>query len=679
MHHHPSSKKVEPKNLVPRQNPAQGVEVNLEPGHTPGRALIPDLIASLSWLDDKQARKLVRKLSYQGPFVAHQVLEVFQGAQRPQRARLLDLLVQIVLKIRPQDVGESPLKEMMETLIKAHHDPDLKTRFLALASACVLESPALREGTWPGDDQRKTNMDLKSVSWKILWTQSVLSEWEKEEKPMRPDTWRVFLRALSDLRDPKAQGILETQAWSSRRQTNQSDLMRKDEDLALLRKSLTILRRDLLREGAMADTPAVREVISDHKSLHSPGGVPAQWKVVLACRQGLESLVQGEIARRMPWVRCDALHGIPKSSRNQPSFAHQDPTAGVNPLQGDLSLLWISCRDFFKPTGQGEGRDEKALRALWELRIPTWSGLFWPVTSDSKKHTWQETTALWETGIKDRESTDYLRFLAQGKGRFRLDTSLIPDDGKAHIWPIVDRLNKIFGPFGWSNDPKEAPWSWHWCRWEGSWGWLLIPREGLKKRFAYRRQDVPASSHAPLAAALALMALPTPEDTLWDPFCGAGTELLECRLLETFKSAWGFDTSPEAIASAQENTRQLEKLVGSLVSIHWVNRDATHGSSFFETQKTSPSLTITNPPYGKRVHRHQIQDFYRQVIPEVLVQIPLGGRLVWITPFRDQTDPMLKSLGFDFDQSIRVDLGGFWGYLQKATRREQAYGDGKEK
>src|SRR5580700_2405141 len=70
-------------------------------------------------------------------------------------------------------------------------------------------------------------------------------------------------------------------------------------------------------------------------------------------------------------------------------------------------------------------------------------------------------------------------------------------------------------------------------------------------RFAYRRRDVPAASHPPLAACLARLAGRLPNEVIWDPFCGSGLELIESALLGGARSVCGSDCSSQAIAIAQ--------------------------------------------------------------------------------------------------------------------------------
>jgi predicted RNA methylase len=662
-------KKLPQETFSNREKFHDGIKINLEPGHTPGRVLIPELLGSLEWLDDKKAQKLIQKLSHQGSYVAQKALEVFDSARRPQKSRLVSLFVLILTQSRPGDLEESLVDRLMETLINAHQDTDLKTRFLALNSAQVLGVTSLRKDSKKTKGHHQSSSHLDESDWTSRWSASILLEWEKEEKPMRPEIWRVFVRALTLVVDPRALDILEKEAQQVRRQVTDSDDLGNEADQELLKKSITILRRDLLRLGIRDFHGSGEERPLDR--VKSPmSKIPPHWKVVFACRKGLVPLLKEEISLRKPWARSTELNLLEKKTINRRAHSTLNRSQVPSPFESELQIFWASCERFLKSQDLGPGSEDVEAQ-LAVLRLPTWTGLFWPVSSEKMDDPWYQTVDLWEQGLRDEASREFLCHLAGGTRRFRLDTSSVGAHQRSHIWQIVEHLNTLCLPLGWNNDPKEAPWTWHWCQFQGSWGWLLIPRESLKSRFDYRKQDVPASTHGPLAAALALLAQPTPEDVIWDPFCGAGTELLECGLLGTCREAWGFDTSRQALMGAEKNSKALETIVGKKMSINWTHQDAVFGSSFFKNLNTEPSLTITNPPYGKRVHRHQIQDFYDKTVPKVLKLIPHCGRLVWITPFREKTDALLHSLGFDIETSLKIDLGGFWGHLQKATRKSK--------
>ncbi|MGZ0152246.1 methyltransferase domain-containing protein [Kribbella sp. WER1] len=108
-------------------------------------------------------------------------------------------------------------------------------------------------------------------------------------------------------------------------------------------------------------------------------------------------------------------------------------------------------------------------------------------------------------------------------------------------------------------------------------------------RRPWRRHTVPGSLHPPVAAAMAQLAGLAPGHRVLDPFCGAGTVLLEAHLLEPAADYVGVDHHPAAIAAAQANARQL---VGT--SISWRVGDARRVGGAFDR-------IVSNPPWGVRV------------------------------------------------------------------------------
>src|SRR5262249_50568407 len=120
---------------------------------------------------------------------------------------------------------------------------------------------------------------------------------------------------------------------------------------------------------------------------------------------------------------------------------------------------------------------------------------------------------------------------------------------RALVHQIAARAAEIApGP---TNDPTGS--TWEALIDEGAGEVFLVPRRLEDPRFAYRRRDVPAASHPTIAAALARVAGARPDDVVWDPFCGAGTELVERAFLGPFRALLGSDVSPDALAAAAGN------------------------------------------------------------------------------------------------------------------------------
>ncbi|WP_329001878.1 methyltransferase domain-containing protein [Kribbella sp. NBC_00709] len=72
-------------------------------------------------------------------------------------------------------------------------------------------------------------------------------------------------------------------------------------------------------------------------------------------------------------------------------------------------------------------------------------------------------------------------------------------------------------------------------------------------RRAWRTRTVRGSLHPPVAAAMARLAGISAGDRVLDPFCGAGTVLLEAHAVEPQAEYVGIDRDPGALAAAQAN------------------------------------------------------------------------------------------------------------------------------
>jgi predicted RNA methylase len=200
------------------------------------------------------------------------------------------------------------------------------------------------------------------------------------------------------------------------------------------------------------------------------------------------------------------------------------------------------------------------------------------------------------------------------------------------------------------NDPKQSLWEVE----VGDGEVLLCPKALADPRFTYRRRDVPASSHPTIAAALARAAGVRPDDVVWDPFCGAGTELVERALLGPVRALFGSDLSTGALDAATEN------LAAAGVTATLARADA------LAHRPRGVSLILTNPPLGRRVRADP--DMFAAFVGHAAKVLEPGGRLVWISPFAGQTVAAARQSRLAVRLRREVDMGGFTAELQILTR-----------
>lgn len=105
----------------------------------------------------------------------------------------------------------------------------------------------------------------------------------------------------------------------------------------------------------------------------------------------------------------------------------------------------------------------------------------------------------------------------------------------------------------------------------------------------WRTRTVPGSLHPPVAAAVARLAAIRPGDLVLDPFCGAGTVLLEAAGVQPSARYIGIDRDAAALTAARENA-------AARPGIDWRHGDAGRLAQFAGTA----DRIVTNPPWGLR-------------------------------------------------------------------------------
>ena len=184
----------------------------------------------------------------------------------------------------------------------------------------------------------------------------------------------------------------------------------------------------------------------------------------------------------------------------------------------------------------------------------------------------------------------------------------------------------------------------------------LVPKILPDPRFAYRRRDIPAASHPPLAACMARLAGPRQNEIVWDPFCGSGLELIERSLLGGVKKIIGTDLSPGALQIAEQNftAANLAK-----IQTQFVTTD-------FRTFASGPvTLIITNPPLGRRVPIPNLPQLIQDLFEAAARHLVPNGQLIFVNPLN--IVPKCEALKRDLSQLI--DFGGFHCRLEKYTLR----------
>jgi predicted RNA methylase len=207
------------------------------------------------------------------------------------------------------------------------------------------------------------------------------------------------------------------------------------------------------------------------------------------------------------------------------------------------------------------------------------------------------------------------------------------------------------------NDPTESTWEIVVDDHRDRVALELVPRGFADERFAYRGATVPASSHPTIAAALARLVPARPEDVVWDPFCGAGAELVERARLGPYASLTGTDLEATAVEAARAN------LAAAGI------RDATLAIADATTyEPKGVSLIITNPPMGRRVQRGSHGELLERFVDHAARLLVPDGALVWAAPDAS-LNAHAERAGLVLDRAYTVDMGGFPAELSVHRKR----------
>ena len=159
-------------------------------------------------------------------------------------------------------------------------------------------------------------------------------------------------------------------------------------------------------------------------------------------------------------------------------------------------------------------------------------------------------------------------------------------------------------------------------------------------RRAGRLAARPGALKPPVAYCLALLAGPTPGQTLLDPTCGAGTILAEALALLPEGVLIGGDVDAEALELAQKNLEACGSLVRVAAPGATLDPAAeAHGAVLFHGDAGALPLPdncidalVCNPPWGRQVLPDtDMGAFYRALLGEAARVLRPGGRAVLLT------------------------------------------------
>ncbi|MFT3769266.1 MAG: HEAT repeat domain-containing protein [Minicystis sp.] len=299
-----------------------------------------------------------------------------------------------------------------------------------------------------------------------------------------------------------------------------------------------------------------------------------------------------------------------------------------------------------------EGTLREAPIALFQAR--TFLSLGFPLEA---VRAGEDPTEAVVAALTSPEARGILRRFTEGPLRFRLS---FRGGGKrrAAVWRVAAEVAARAPEL--LNDPTESPWEAQVFEAPGLVRVELVPAI-VDPRFTYRTGDVPAASHPTIAAALARAGGVRPDDVVWDPFVGSGTELCERALAGPYRRLVGSDVDPRALDVARKNLEAAGVRDAALIA-----GDATS----LRPPGPPPTLVISNPPLGRRVHRGAgLGGLLERFVENAAGLLVKGGRLVWISPFPQRTRDAAAARGLRLAEAHEVDMGGFAAEMQVLVKR----------
>jgi len=386
-----------------------------------------------------------------------------------------------------------------------------------------------------------------------------------------------------------------------------------------------MLARAAAKGSLMAQRTAEREVTSTFEASRA---APEPLPVVLHCRAGVASILQGELDVDLA--------------------ARMDPGAGLDD------------RVFATLVGPPERLFQARTMLFFGFALPPEPLEPAPAGSDSG----EPIAEALARSLSSPASRRILEHFTRGPIRFRIAWA---GGGKrrAITWRAAERIAEVCPTL--INDPTNSTWEAlvRELPAERAIAVELCPRVA-DPRFSYRERDVPAASHPTIAAALVRVAGVRPDDVVWDPFVGSGTELCERALAGPYARLIGTDRDPAALEAARKNL-----VAAGVRDVELVEADALS----FAPKGARPTLVVTNPPMGRRLLRGiDLHDFFDRFLEHVSTVVAPGGRIAWISPLPLKTTSRADVLGLERTFHRRVDMGGFDAELQLLVKARAPHG-----
>ena len=188
---------------------------------------------------------------------------------------------------------------------------------------------------------------------------------------------------------------------------------------------------------------------------------------------------------------------------------------------------------------------------------------------------------------------------------------------------------------------------------------VRLSDESMRQR-DYKVAHIPGSLRESVAAALGLLSRPEPDDVMLDPFCGAGTVLIERAHLGRYERLLGGDTDREALAAARLNIGPRYKPL------------ELHGWDAVAIPRPDGSVSriVTNLPWGLKHGSHaENRQLYPRLLTEFARLLRPGGIAVMLTGETRLMSEILRKAPLRPEQTVRVAILGARASIYVCAKR----------
>lgn len=188
---------------------------------------------------------------------------------------------------------------------------------------------------------------------------------------------------------------------------------------------------------------------------------------------------------------------------------------------------------------------------------------------------------------------------------------------------------------------------------------VLQPQCLTDDRWAWRTSEtaVEGSSHGTLAAAIVNLANISPGERVWDPFCGAGTELIEA-FLETANKADGSAQKSGTVGRlyGTDLSKDAIQICGSIAKGFKEGFDFKFEAKDSLTVSEKFDVILTNPPFGMRTSRGEARGILEEMFMRLRSRLTSKGRFVLLSHAPSATADWGRRAGLTLSESIPVML-----------------------